>query len=121
MAAGVVQFLQELGRRGSEPRWANVSGRARLELQDDDRVDRWVVAIDHGDVRVSHRGGQADCTVRGDRELFDRLCRGEANALSATLRGALVCAGDVELLYAIQRVFPGPQDRTSGTTEPGSP
>ena len=28
--------------------------------------------------------------------------------MAAVLRGALVCTGDVELLFAIQRIFPGP-------------
>jgi predicted lipid carrier protein YhbT len=115
MSDGAVEFLRQLGRRGHESRWAKVSGRARLELTDGKRTDRWLIAIDHGAVTVSHAGGQADCTIRAERDLFDQLCRGEANALAAMLRGALLCTGDVELLYAIQRVFPGPPgaDRTA--------
>jgi predicted lipid carrier protein YhbT len=115
MAKDAVEFLQELGRRGHEPLWGRVRGRARLELVGADRVDRWMIAIDGGDVVVSHKGGAAACTIRGDRALFDRLCRGEENALAAVLRGALVCTGEVELLYAIQRVFPGPSG--GGTSE----
>ena len=46
--------------------------------------------------------------VTADRRLFERLCRGEENAMAAVLRGALVCSGDVELLFAIQWIFPGP-------------
>src|SRR5438105_934197 len=103
MFQDAVQFLDELSRRGREPRWEKVSGRARLELTDDGRTDRWLIAIERGAVTVSHRGGHADCTIRAARGLFDRLCRGEANALSAMFRGELTCTGDVELLYAIQR------------------
>jgi putative sterol carrier protein len=105
---GAVDFLKRLGQRGHEPLWGKVSGRARFELVETDGVDRWLVAIDRGDVTVTHRGGQADCTIRADLALWDRLCRGEANAMAAMLRGELRCAGDVELLYALQRVFPGP-------------
>jgi hypothetical protein len=108
MASDAVAFLEELGARRHEPLWGRVQGRARFELIDGDQVDRWVIAIDDGDIAVSHEGGEAGCTIRGDRVLFDRLCRGEENAVAAVLRGALVCTGDVELLYAIQRVFPGP-------------
>jgi len=97
-----------LGRVGHEPRWAKVSGRARLELTGGERTDRWLIVIDRGDVAVSHSGGPADCTIRARRDLFDQLCRGEANAMAAMLRGDVVCSGDVELLYAIQKVFPGP-------------
>jgi hypothetical protein len=57
---------------------------------------------------VSHQDGLAACTIRAERALFGRLCRGEENAMAAVLRGALECTGDVELLYAIQRIFPGP-------------
>jgi predicted lipid carrier protein YhbT len=117
---GAVEFLRGLGRRGHESRWAKVSGRARLELRDGERTDRWLIAIDHGDVTVSHAGGPADCTIRAERDLFDRLCRGEANAMAAMLRGELVCTGDVELLYTIQRVFPGPPDADRRGGEDGS-
>ena len=107
-ADGVVAFFEELGRREHEPLLTKVSGRVRFDLVDTGRPDRWLVAVDKGDTTVLHKGGPADCTVRADRALFERLCRGEENAMAAVLRGALVCSGDVELLFAIQRIFPGP-------------
>jgi putative sterol carrier protein len=107
-ANGVVEFFEELGRREHEPLLTKVSGRVRFDLVDAGRPDRWLVAVDKGDTTVLHKGGRADCTVQADRRLFERLCRGEENAMAAVLRGALVCSGDVELLFAIQRIFPGP-------------
>ena len=107
-ANGVVEFFEELGRREHEPLLTKVSGRVRFDLVNAGRPDRWLVAVDKGDTTVLHKGGPADCTVRADRALFERLCRGEENAMAAVLRGALVCSGDVELLFAIQRIFPGP-------------
>jgi putative sterol carrier protein len=108
MSDDVVEFFEELGRRGHEPLLAKVTGRVRFDLVDGDRTDRWLVAVDKGDITVRHEGGQADCAIRAERALFERLCRGEENAMAAVLRGALVCTGDVELLYAIQRIVPGP-------------
>jgi putative sterol carrier protein len=108
MSDDVVEFFKELGRRGDEPLLAKVRGRVRFDLVDGGRTDRWLVAVDKGDITVRHEGGQADCTIRAQRALFERLCRGEENAMAAVLRGALACTGDVELLYAIQRIFPGP-------------
>jgi hypothetical protein len=105
---GVVRFFGELGRRGHEPLLAKVTGRVRFDLVEGGRTDRWLVAVDKGDTAVSHEGGAAECTIQADRALFERLCRGEENAIAAVLRGALVCSGDVELLFAIQRLFPGP-------------
>jgi putative sterol carrier protein len=107
-AAGIVEFFEELGQREHEPLLGKVTGRVRFDLVDAGRPDRWLVSVDKGDTTVLHKGGPADCTVRADRALFERLCRGEENVLAAVLRGALVCSGDVELLFAIQRIFPGP-------------
>jgi putative sterol carrier protein len=108
MSDEVAAFFDELGRRGHEPLLAKVMGRVRFDLVDGGRTDRWLVAVDKGDITARREGGQADCAIRADRALFERLCRGEENAMAAVLRGALVCTGDVELLYAIQRIFPGP-------------
>jgi putative sterol carrier protein len=107
-ADGIVQFFQELGRREHEPLLAKTTGRVRFDLVEGGRTDRWLVTLDKGDTVVSHKGGPAECTIRAERALFERLCRGEENAMAAVLRGALVCTGDVELLFAIQRTFPGP-------------
>jgi putative sterol carrier protein len=108
MSDDVVEFFEELGRRGHEPLLAKVTGRVRFDLADGGHTDRWLVAVDKGDTVVSHQDGLAECTIRAERALFERLCRGEENAMAAVLRGALVCTGDVELLYAIQRILPGP-------------
>jgi putative sterol carrier protein len=46
--------------------------------------------------------------VRTDQAIFDRIVKGEANAMAAFLRGAIDLEGDRGLLLAFQRVFPGP-------------
>jgi hypothetical protein len=103
-----VKFFEELGRRGHEPLLAKVTGRVRFDLADGPNTDPWLVTIDKGDLTVAHAPGDADCAVRGDKALFDKLACGRANAMSSVLRGALVCTGDVDLLIAIQRIFPAP-------------
>jgi predicted lipid carrier protein YhbT len=112
MSDGIVQFFEELGRRGHEPLWAKVTGSVLFDLVKDSRTDRWLVVVNKGDIAVSHKSATADCTIRAERRLFERLCRGEENAIAAVLRGALVCTGDVELLFAVQRMFPGPPHPT---------
>jgi putative sterol carrier protein len=107
-AAGIPEFFEELSRREHEPLLAKVTGRVRFDLVEAGRPDRWLVAVDQGAITVLHKGGPADCTIQADRVLFEGICRGEENATAAVLRGALVCSGDVELLFAIQRIFPGP-------------
>lgn len=102
----VTQFFQGLGGQDREPLLAKVRGWVRFELMEPDRVDRWLIAVDRGAVAVSHSDGPAECTARLDRALFGRLCRGEGNMIAAMMRGAVVSIGDVELLFAIARLFP---------------
>jgi putative sterol carrier protein len=120
MSDDTTLFLSELARRGHEPFLAKVTGTVRFDLVEGARTDRWLVTIDRGDVVVSADDGVADCSIRAAKDLFDAICRGEENAVAAVLRGALVCTGDVELLFAIQRLFPGPPagktTRTAGAT-----
>ena len=108
MSDATEQFFEELGQRGFEPLVAKFTGRVRFEVADGADTNHWVVAIDKGHIGVSRDGGGEACSIRADKSLFDRLVMGQENAMAATLRGALVCTGDVDLLLAIQRVFPGP-------------
>ena len=108
MSNETAAFFDALGRRGHEPLLATVTGRAQFDVVDSSRTDRWLVAISKGDITVSHKRGTADCTIRGSEALFDDLASGRTNATAAVLRGALLVSGDLELFFAIQRIFPGP-------------
>jgi predicted lipid carrier protein YhbT len=105
-------FFQQLMDQQPQPLLSKVRGAVRFHLLDPQLGDdHWLVAIDHGDVSVSHAEGSADCAIRADKAFFERLVQGRENAIAAMLRGAIVCSGDVELLLAIQRIFPGPPKR----------
>jgi predicted lipid carrier protein YhbT len=102
------EFFAEVARRAHEPLLKKATGTLRLELRDGKRKHYWRVSIDGGGVAVSRSRAAASATVRTDKSLFDRLVRGEANAMAAYLRGALIAEGDLELLVYFQRLFPGP-------------
>lgn len=102
----VTQFFRELGGRDREPLLEKIRGWVRFELVEPGRIDRWLVAVDRGAIAVTHSDGPAECTARLDRALFERLCRGEANMIAAMMRGAVLSFGDIELLFAIARLFP---------------
>ena len=105
-------FFQQLVDQQPQPLLGKVRGTVRFQLLDPQRGDdHWLIAIDHGDVSVSHVDGRADGTMRAEKAFFERLLQGKENAVAAMLRGAIVCSGDVELLLAIQRIFPGPPKR----------
>jgi putative sterol carrier protein len=108
MSDAISDFFRELGRRGHEPLLANATGSARFDLVRDDQVDYWVVTVKRGDVTTRNAKRDCDCVVRVDRSLFEEIARGEANVMSAVLRGELTAEGDLELLMLLQRLFPGP-------------
>jgi putative sterol carrier protein len=109
------QFFADLAERGHDPRLHQAQGTVQFELAHNDRTDRCLVEIAHGDVTVSS-GATSDgdetpaCVVRCPGPLFDDIVTGRANALAAMLRGELTAEGDLQLLYQFQRVFPGPPD-----------
>ncbi len=108
MADATTQFFQALGRRDREPLIAKFTGSVLFIVTGGASTEHWFVAFADGTMSVSRAVAAADCTITGDRETFARVSRGEANAMAAVLRGAFVCTGDVELLLAVQRLFPGP-------------
>jgi hypothetical protein len=46
--------------------------------------------------------------------MFAAFLAGEKNAFTASMRGDLLCEGDVGLGMLFQRLFPGPDDKTDG-------
>ena len=110
MATGdaATAFFEELARRGHEPLLAQGRGTVRVELTNGSGSEPWLVAIDRGDVTVVQGPGEADCTLRASRELFQRIAAGEVNAFAAVLRGAIVVDGNWHLLVLFQRLFPSP-------------
>jgi putative sterol carrier protein len=111
MAQVTDALFEDLRRRGHEPLLGQAQGTIRFELENA-RSRRWFVEVDKGDVVVSHANRRADCTIRADEGLFDRIARGEINAMAAVLRGAVTIEGDPELIMLFQRLFPGPPQDT---------
>jgi hypothetical protein len=105
------EFFRALGGRGYEPTLADVAGSVSFEIVGANRSDHWLVRIDDGHLEVAERDGKADCRVRIHEELFEKLIRGDANAMAGALRGSAVLSGDLELLLTLQRIFPGPKDQ----------
>jgi len=104
-------FFTDLGRRGHEPLLEKAEGSIRFDLAGDGKVEHWLVRLDGGAVAVSRRRASADCVVRAEKTLFDAVARGDANAMTAALRGELTFEGDPELLARFQRVLPASPER----------
>ncbi|HVD24923.1 MAG TPA: SCP2 sterol-binding domain-containing protein [Gaiellaceae bacterium] len=109
MRDATTEFFAGLEERGHEPLLEKATGSLRFDLIDNGRRARWLVEIDHGDLTVSHRNAKADCVVRAEQALFDRIAAGEENAVAAVLRGAMGIEGNRQLLVLFQRLFPAPK------------
>lgn len=109
MPTAAEDFFADLGRRGYEPLLKRVDGRLRFDVGTSHRTKRWLVSIDHGDLAVSHENRPADCAVQVDSATLEDIITGKDNAIAATLRGAVIFEGNVELLLLFQRLLPGPQ------------
>jgi len=101
-------FFEQLARRGHEPLLAKARGTVAVELTNGAAGERWLVTIKRGAVNVVRSTGDADCTLRAARGLFERIAAGEVNAVAAFLRGEVAVAGDWNLLVLFQRLFPSP-------------
>jgi putative sterol carrier protein len=103
------RFFAELAGRAHEPLLRKATGRFRFDVADGRRTRRWLVTVEGGNLAVTVGGGEANCVVRADKAVFDRLASGRLNAVAAVLRGDLQVDGDWRLLVLIQRLFPGPR------------
>jgi putative sterol carrier protein len=85
----------------------------RFDIVDNGHSERWIVAIDSGDIDVSRRSVAGDCTLRVPRKLFGQIAQGKANATAAVLRGDIETEGDWRLLVLVQRLFRRKEDGQS--------
>jgi len=100
-------FFEALAARGRVPLLDNAKGTARFDIVSGRKTDRWLLAIDNGQLSVFRSNDSADCVIRVEKTLFEQLVAGRKNAVAAVLRGDLVVDGDWRLLVRIQRLFPG--------------
>jgi hypothetical protein len=91
-----------------QPPLHDVEGTVRFDLTDNGSVEHWLLKIDHGQVGVSRRNGRADAVLGAEQALFGQVVTGDANAMTAALRGQLRMEGDPLLTVAFGRVLPGP-------------
>jgi putative sterol carrier protein len=102
-------FFAGLAERAPEPLLRKASGSARFDVVDGRRTRRWLVTIDGGRISAAPSAAEAtaDCVVRADKAIFDKVVSGRMNAVAAVLRGDLVAEGDWRMVIRMQRLFPG--------------
>ncbi|TDC58698.1 sterol-binding protein [Micromonospora sp. KC207] len=107
MSNPTTRFFEALGQRGHEPLLEDATGTIRFDLTHEHRVDRWFVAIERGDLRVSRDGGEVDSVIRTSRATFDRALAGQS-LYAAWLRNELAIEGrNRSLPRLFTRLLPG--------------
>lgn len=105
------RFFAELATRDDQPLLRKAMGATRFEIRDGKRMRQWVVRVDKGTIDVAAGRGDAQCVIRVEKTVFDKVVTGRLNAVAAVLRGDIAVEGDWRLLVRIQRLFPGPRRR----------
>jgi putative sterol carrier protein len=111
------EFFERLAAT-EQPGLSAVDKTIRIDVSEPDRIDHVLLHLDRGRVTVAHRNSRADAVVSTDRVLFERLVTGEANALTATLRGRLRVVGDRRAVLAFERLLPSPPGRRTTLPPP---
>jgi putative sterol carrier protein len=108
MADPTSEFLDKISQPSQRRLMGNVTGTIRIDLDRGKATEHYLLTIDKGNISVSTDNVKADATVHTDKELFDKLASGEANAMASVLRGLISAEGDPKLVVMFQRLFPGP-------------
>ena len=102
------KFFERLAARKHEPALERLTATFRFDLVNGKETERWFLAVSKGDLLVSRQNRKADCVLRAERSVFERLASGRQRVLATILRGELVAEGDPKRLVLAQRLFPGP-------------
>ncbi|ROT32432.1 SCP2 sterol-binding domain-containing protein [Micromonospora sp. HM5-17] len=114
MGSPTDEFFASLEERGPELLPTRARGTIRFDLVEDGRVGHWFVAINRGNVLVSHEKRAADCVVSTEKRLFDEFATGAAHLITAYNRNDVSVQGNLPLLLVFRRTFPSPP----GTRDP---
>lgn len=108
MGRSAAEYLAEEMAGGHPDLPENTAGTLRLDLRDGGQTEHWYLVVDRQEVRVTRSYEEADLVVRADRKVFDRIAEGHLHPMAALLRNDLTVEGNLRLLPALRRLFPGP-------------
>jgi hypothetical protein len=102
------EFFESLNHRTPDPLLGRIRGTVRFELEEGDKLHTWLLVYSAGNVSAAQSDRPGECTVRTDREFFDRIATGEANPFAALLRNRVTVEGDLLLYNHLLHLVPGP-------------
>lgn len=114
MADLVEEFFAGLAAHPGRLMSEKFTGTLRFDLTRQGRVvEHWYVAIDRGEISVSHDTREADAIMITERETYQRIITGEIGIVAAIFSNQVGVMGDVALMVAFKRFYlppPGTRD-----------
>jgi putative sterol carrier protein len=98
-------FFGRLEQLGRVEMLGKVTGSMRVEITDGRKTEKKQITVRRGQVSVGPAADDADSVVQADHRVWDALVTGEAEPMSAFLRGSLFASGDAAMLIVMRRLF----------------
>ena len=81
------------------------SGMTNSYLFDVEGAGQWTVRVQDGSVSVTEGEEEADVTISGEAETFERIVSGEQSATTAYMTGKIKIKGDMGAAMKLQKLF----------------
>jgi putative sterol carrier protein len=101
-ADSVREFFTGLESRVDPAKTAGMNNSYLFDIQD---AGQWTVRVTDGNVSVTEGAEDADVTISGDAEIFDKIQKGEQNATTAYMTGKIKIKGDMGAAMKLQNLF----------------
>jgi len=112
-------FFERLAATDHDPRFDKVRGSVRFDIRDGDQVQRWLLDIDHGRLRLTQDDGPAGTVIKVSAQVAESMALGQMNGLAAITRGEILVDGDLALALRVGRLFPSQNEvRRGAAAEP---
>lgn len=84
---------------------AKTAGMTSSYVFDVDGAGQWTVRVADGAVSVTEGAEDADVTITGDAETFQRIVEGEQSPTTAYMTGKIKVKGDMGAAMKLQKLF----------------
>jgi putative sterol carrier protein len=84
---------------------AKTAGMTNSYVFDVDGAGQWTVRVADGAVSVTEGAEDADVTITGDAETFQRIVEGEQSPTTAYMTGKIKVKGDMGAAMKLQKLF----------------
>jgi putative sterol carrier protein len=98
----VREFFEGLESRVDPGKTAGMTNSYLFEIEG---AGQWTVRVADGAVSVTESAEEADVTIAGDAETFQRIVSGEQNATTAYMTGKIKIKGDMGAAMKLQKLF----------------